>query len=393
MFATGIECSCPVVSGNHRIDQMQCCGHYEHWERDLSLVKRMGINFLRYGPPYYKMHLAPGQYDWTFFDRVYARMEELGIEPLIDLVHFGLPDWMGNFQNPEFPKYLAEYALAFAQRYPRIKYYTPVNEIFITAQFSGAFGWWNEQLKGDHSFITALKHCSKATLLAQQAILSVSPEATFVHSESVEYVHPCSPQFSKRANFLNQRRFLSLDLIYRHRTGSEMLQYLGENGVSDSELDWFMSQDMRRHSVLGTDYYCTNEHILQPDGKYTRCGDMYGYYVVAKQYYDRYRLPIMHTETNRISSLAGDWLQKQWVNLLRLREDGVPVIGFTWYALTDQMDWDSALTRPRGHVNTLGLYDLKRQPRAVAKKYRRIIEDYSELLKHAEHEVPRVLNG
>jgi beta-glucosidase/6-phospho-beta-glucosidase/beta-galactosidase len=349
------------------------------WETDLNLVHDLGITYLRYGPPYYRMHLGPARYDWSFFDKVYARMQELDIEPIIDLIHFGVPDWLGNFQNPELPRRFAEYALEFARRYPGIRYYVPVNEIYITAQFSGAFGWWNEQLRSDRAFVNALKHCCQATLLGQQAILSVKPNALFIHSESTEYVHPGSPKMVKTARFLNERRFLSLDLIYCRPPSSEMFRYLTQHGMTEAEHDWFMNQDMRRYSIMGTDYYVTNEHILQQDGTSLGAGDCYGYYVIAKQYYDRYKMPVMHTETNAIDSHSVQWLLKEWINLLRLREDGVPVIGFTWYALTDQMDWDSALTRPRGHVNTLGLYDLKRHPRAVAKEYKRIITEYGDL--------------
>ncbi len=63
----------------------------------------------------------------------------------------------------------------------------------------------------------------------------------------------------------------------------------------------------------------------------------------------------------------------------RLRDDGVPVIGFTWYGLVDMVDWDSALTKPRGHVNKVGLYSLDRRPRKVAKEYQRLIEEYKHL--------------
>jgi len=31
------------------------------------------------------------------------------------------------------------------------------------------------------------------------------------------------------------------------------------------------------------------------------------------------------------------------MNLLRLREDGVPIIGFTWFGLIDMKDWDTAV--------------------------------------------------
>jgi hypothetical protein len=63
-------------------------------------------------------------------------MRRLGIVPIIDLVHFGLPDWLGNFQNPSGPQRFADYAHRFAERYPWVRYYTPVNEIYVTALFS-----------------------------------------------------------------------------------------------------------------------------------------------------------------------------------------------------------------------------------------------------------------
>jgi beta-glucosidase len=65
------------------------------------------------------------------------------------------------------------------------------------------------------------------------------------------------------------------------------------------------------------------------------------------------------------------------MNLLRLREDGVPIVGFTWFGLLDMKDWDSALTKVRGHVNQVGLYTLGRRPRKVAKEYAKLVESFS----------------
>ena len=66
--------------------------------------------------------------------------------------------------------------------------------------------------------------------------------------------------------------------------------------------------------------------------------------------------------------------------MLRLREDGVPIIGFTWYSLIDQIDWDTALRGNNGRVNPLGLYDLNRQIRPVGKAYKKLIEQWRRLL-------------
>src|SRR5438045_1357061 len=215
MFATGIENSIPTIdNGRTRVDQMQVCGHYERWREDFDCVQEIGIEYLRYGPPLHKTYLAPGKYDWEFADISLAELRRRDITPIVDLCHFGVPDWIGNFQNPDFPALFARYARTFAERFPWVQLYTPVNEMFICATFSAYYGWWNEQLTSDRAFVTALKHIVKANVLAMRAILEVRPDALFIQSESSEYFHAQNPRAIKPAEVLNARRFLSLDLNY-----------------------------------------------------------------------------------------------------------------------------------------------------------------------------------
>jgi len=89
---------------------------------------------------------------------------------------------------------------------------------------------------------------------------------------------------------------------------------------------------------------------------------------------------VMHTETNVFDAdAAPTWLWKQWINVLRMRADGVPVLGFTWYSLTDQIDWDTGLAEANGTVNACGLYDLDRKPRPVAKAYRMLLDQFGQI--------------
>ena len=92
----------------------------------------------------------------------------------------------------------------------------------------------------------------------------------------------------------------------------------------------------------------------------------------------------MHTETNIWQGPNGDeavsWLWKEWANVLRVRNDGVPMIGFTWYSLTDQVDWDTALRENNGRLNPVGLYDLTRTIRPVGKAYKQLIADWNQVL-------------
>ncbi|MDB5468182.1 MAG: beta-glucosidase, partial [Phenylobacterium sp.] len=77
---------------------------------------------------------------------------------------------------------------------------------------------------------------------------------------------------------------------------------------------------------------------------------------------------------------AVNWLWKEWANVLRVRNDGVPTVGFTWYSLTDQMDWDTGLRENNGRVHPVGLYDLNREIRPVGRSYKQLIADWGEVL-------------
>jgi beta-glucosidase/6-phospho-beta-glucosidase/beta-galactosidase len=110
-----------------------------------------------------------------------------------------------------------------------------------------------------------------------------------------------------------------------------------------------------------------------------------GYYGLTRQYYSRFRLPIMHTETNQMEELrATHWLERQWANVLRLRQEGYPIIGFTWYSLTDQVDWDIGLREKRGRVNSNGLYDLNRKIRPAGSEFQRLVREWSDALANSD---------
>jgi len=233
LFATGIENSCPTVDqGRLRVDEMEKCGHYAHWRTDFALTADLGIRFLRYGPPLHKTFLAPGRYDWAFADETFGELFRQDLIPIVDLCHFGVPDWIGNFQNPDFPLLFAAYAKAFAVRFPWVQLYTPVNEMYICARFSALYGWWNEQRSDDRSFVTALANIVRANVLAMQEIIRLRPDAIFIQSESSEYFHAENPAAIGPAELLNAKRFLSLDLNYGRRVDSEMYEYLMDNGMS-----------------------------------------------------------------------------------------------------------------------------------------------------------------
>ncbi len=376
-FATGIECSYPTIEGGRwRHDQMHASGHYRHWLADLELAADLGITHLRYGPPLHLVSTGPGRYDWDFTDAVMPAIRDLGFEPIVDLCHFGVPDWLENFQNPHVPHVLCDYAAAFARRYPWVRFYTPVNEMYVCAKLSALDGIWNEQCRDEASFLTAVVHLARASALMMDSILEERADAIFVNSESGEFYQACCPEpaIVRIADFENERRFLPLDLLYARPLGDMMRKHLFDHAVSRDDYEWFMRRPPPRRAILGVDYYESNEKLIDSDGHARALGELFGWYVIAQQYYERYRRPMMHTETNRGDAREGPrWLWRQWHNVQLLRRAGVPILGFTWYSLTDQTDWDIALARSRGIVNPVGLFDLNRDVRPVGLAYQHLI--------------------
>ncbi len=64
----------------------------------------------------------------------------------------------------------------------------------------------------------------------------------------------------------------------------------------------------------------------------------------------------------------------------RLKLDGVPFVGFTWYSLQDQVDWDTGLCENNGRVNSLGRCDLDSKIRPVGYAYKELIEKWKPAL-------------
>jgi beta-glucosidase/6-phospho-beta-glucosidase/beta-galactosidase len=380
MFATGVECSYPTIeNGRWRRDEMDSTRHYEMWQRDFELAREIGITHIRYGPPLHLIFEGPGRYAWDYIDPQMEDLFEHGPEPIIDLCHFGVPSWLGNLQNPEIGPALEEYAGAFAERFPWVRFYTPVNEMYVSARMSALDGLWNEQLRDEGAYAKAAWNLANASVRMSDAILKRRKDAVFINSESSEFYQPCcpDPEIQEIANAANERRFLPLDLIFAHPLSDRMRDLLYSQGIPNDELVKIGRRKVPRRSILGVDYYEWNERLIDRSGQARALGELFGWYVIADQYWQRYRRPMMHTETNKMDADgAPRWLWRQWHNVQLLSKAGVPLVGFTWYSLTDQIDWSIAMAKSVGLVYPVGLFDLNREPRIVGLAYKQLIDLY-----------------
>jgi beta-glucosidase/6-phospho-beta-glucosidase/beta-galactosidase len=363
VIATGIECSAPLVDGN-RVDELVKTGHDVRYAEDFRLAAALGVRFIRYGIPFHRVNPRPGSFDWVWVDAALDACRDAGLTPIVDLMHFGVPDDLRDYQNPDVPARFGAYARAFAERYPWIRHYTPVNEPFITAAFSARQGLWNEQRSDERSFVRALLHVMQAAVLGAAEIRTARPGCVLIQAETCHFTHPLTPGAIERAALENELRFTTFELAFGRRLPDIVTRHLLDHGATADELAWFERNGSEEAWIVGNDYYETSEQEIDDAGSIRTSGLRLGYYELANQYHERLGRPIMHTETNRSGPRAAAWLDAQWTDVVRLRAENVPIRGFTWYGLVNHVDWDSTLTRDDGRENRCGLVTLGRRPNA-----------------------------
>src|SRR5918999_3553140 len=106
-WATGIEdtfITAPWPATGRTLDEYELTGHYDRWSEDLALMAELGVRTARYGIPWHRVNPEPDRWEWGWADRALERLLELRIDPIVDLVHYGVPPWLKDaFLNPEFP--------------------------------------------------------------------------------------------------------------------------------------------------------------------------------------------------------------------------------------------------------------------------------------------------
>lgn len=368
IVATGIECSAPIIRGGIRRDQLILTDHWRRFEEDFDLIADLGITHLRYGVPFHVVARDPVSFDWAWTDAAMAALRERGITPIADLLHFAVPDRLRGIGDPAMPAAFVAYAEAFADRYPWVGMYTPVNEPLITALFSAKNGWWNERRRSDRAFVQALDNVVTCAIEGMRLVRERRSDATFLQSDACEFFMPADPSALVASTFLTERGFLGFDLTYGRPVSERMRGWLRRMGMSAKRQAWFERNGTDAACVVGLDYYEGNERFVDADGRLSPAVRR-GFGAIAREYHARYDLPMMLAETNNHTERAVDWLAETWNDTIEMRKDGLPIRGFCWYSLTDQVDWDTCMREANDRVNTFGLVDMGRVRRPVGHAY------------------------
>lgn len=326
------------------------------------------MSALRYCFPWNRIESEPGVYDWSSWDARAEFASKIGLELYLDIMHFGTPLWLRQAAgDPEFPEALERFTGQLVGRYQSsVKNWCPCNEPLVLALFSGDFGFWPPHSRKWRGYMPVLSRVIQATSRSIRAIRQTDSSASVILCDHVENYRTRVAALDDEVTRRNQRRYLGMDLLLGKVTHHHPLyEWLINYGFDEIDLEWFKSHP-QMPDILGIDYYPNSEWQLDQTGDeemiQRRSETPLGLYAIAKAYYRRYALPMMLTETSADGHPINReiWLELTIDDCRRLRQDGIPMHGYFWWPMIDQMDWDGALTHRVGKIHHVGIYNLER---------------------------------
>jgi dTDP-4-dehydrorhamnose reductase len=383
----GVECTVNRV-GDRYLDQLERSAHVRRLD-DFDRFAALGIKALRFPALWERLAPnSPDSIDWRWTDAALERLRALGVRPIVGFVHHGSGPRYTSLVDDAFPEKLAAYAREFAQRYPWVDAYTPINEPLTTARFSGLYGLWYPHARDSRSFLRILLNECRGIAAAMREVRAVNLRAALVQTDDLGRTLS-TPKLAYQAKLENQRRWLGFDLL-TGRVGEThaLYRWIRKAGIEARELE-ALRESPCPPDILGINHYITSNRYLDErvaiypacshggNGRH-RYADVEAVRVgtlpvvppvaVLREAWERYRLPLAVTEAH-IGCTRDEqmrWLVDIWDAATSLRDEGADVRAVTVWSLLGAYDWDSLVTKDRGHYEP-GAFDVRgAEPRATA---------------------------
>ena len=324
-FQAGFECSSHRRRDGVRLDLIRATGHDRHVLNDYRQCREIGFRTVRDGLRWHLIEKAPGKYDWSSWLPMLEAAEEIGLQIIWDLFHYGSPDHVDQ-AGEDFPQRFAEFAVAalemretVTRRAPTV---CPLNEInFLSwAIDEGYFphvgpderGWFKQQLV-------------KAAIASARAIKQRWPDSTIIWAEPLIHIAPHDRR--RKTIHAAQANLRGMYEAYDWILGREKPELGGDPSLAD---------------VVGLNFYPHNQWYFDgptiPMGhhEYRPLADM------LVEFAERYGKPVFLSETGAEGTGRPAWLHYVCDEVRAAQARGAEVEGICLYPITAYPGWDNS---------------------------------------------------
>lgn len=343
--------------------------HYEKYETDFDIAKKLGLNAFRFSIEWSRLEPSQGKWssaEFAHYKRYIKSMKARGLEPVMTLFHFTLPEWftdMGGFEKRSNVKYFTRFCeKALKELGGQVRYIITVNEPEVYAGESYYLGNWPPQMKSALKFRSVLRNLA------------------YAHNEVAKIAHGMGRRFKISVATNSANTYAGDDAWLSEKSASVI------NWALD---DYLLKKVAKNCDFLGVNYYFSNRvygyRIHNPDEKLSDLGwDMRPDEIenALMRLWEKYHLPMLICENGLAD--ANDEFRQWWISqtvlaMNRLLDAHVNVIGYLHWSLLDNFEWDKGFWPRFGLVAVDYENDCRRSVRKSALWYGRFVRKVRDL--------------
>lgn len=352
------------------------CRHYEFYKQDFDLAQALGHNAHRLSIEWGRIEPEKGKFSTQaigHYQDVILSLKERNIEPIVTLHHFTNPVWfanLGGWENKSADKYFLDYVERIVEALAgQVRFWVTINEPLVYVYHSYVLGVWPPQEKSLLKAKRVTDNLASAHLKAYGLIHRIYKERNLSSpivsiAKNLQAFEPCHNNFkNKFAAYLRNRsfNFEFIERLIRYKS----LDFIGINYYTRSLVavrGWHLKNllldigESNRPSLkknsLGWDIY--------PQG-------LYNLLLRLK----RYNLPVFILENGICTeddNLRWDFIYEHLRNLNLAMGEGVQVLGYIYWSLIDNFEWDKGFG-PRFGLIEVDYHTYTRTIRESARRF------------------------
>ena len=354
---------------------------YHHYKEDIALYTEMRFKTFRMSIAWSRIFpngddATPNEAGLAFYDKVFNELNKYGIEPLVTLSYYEFPIHLiteyGGWKNRKVIDCFVRYAETVFNRYKdKVKYWLTFNEINIigmTGYLSGGLLFDDGKLNLQEMY-QAAHHQFVASSLATKVGHEINPDFKIGCMLACMQAYPatCNPDDVMEEIKKDHENLFFSDVQVRGKYPSYAKHFFKENNIeleiADGDLEilekypvdfmlfsYYMSSIARKQK---SGEETAGNLILSESNPYLEASDWgwqidpVGLRITLNKLYDRYQVPLMVIE-NGLGALDKveedgsihdqyriDYLEYHVKQMYEAIEDGVDLMGYTWWGCTD----------------------------------------------------------
>ena len=352
------------------------CRHYELFREDYDIAKALGHNIHRLSVEWARIEPEEGVFsekEIQHYKDVLLALKERGIKPVVTLHHFTNPIWfsdIGGWENPKAAAYFKRFCAKIADALKKdVHFWVTINEPMVYLYHAYLLGIWPPQKKSLLAANRALGNIIESHVAAYRAINKIYKEDNLEKplisiAHNMQAFVPCRNKLiDKFAVYLRDKLF-NRDII-RILAARRSLDYIGLNYYSRSLVE------VKRWGVMNL-----LSDICESGHSKLKKNDM-DWDIYPKGIYDllvelkAFKLPIFILENGICTGdddLRWEYIKEHLENIHKAITEGVNVLGYTYWSLLDNLEWDKGFW-PRFGLVEVDFNTYQRRVRESAKKF------------------------